>query len=217
MLPGAVSRLTSARAGTTSLAARVREQPLSLVLLDEIEKAHPEVFDLLLGILGEGRMTDDGGRFVDFRTTVIVMTSNLGVADARPVGFGEAEGGDFTRKVRAHFRPELYNRIDHVIAFRALSVDDVERVVDLEVDAAATRAGLVRRALRLRVTAAARRRLAEIGHHPAQGARPLRRLIEERVITPIAARIAGDPGFREAAIVVATEGEAAEGGLVVRV
>ena len=218
MRPGAVQRLIRARAGSMGLAARVRAQPLSLVLFDEIEKAHPEVFDLLLGVLGEGRMTDDAGRLVDFRTTLIVMTSNVGVADARPVGFGEAEGGDFTRKVRAHFRPELYNRIDHVVAFRALSIDDVERIVDLELGSVGSRAGLVRRGLHLRVTGRARRRLAELGHDATFGARPLKRLFEERVVTPIAARIAADPSFRVADIVVATPGEDAPGAaLVVRV
>src|SRR5262249_35059383 len=153
-------------------------QPLSLVLLDEIEKAHAEVFDLLLGVLGEGRLTDDLGRFVDFRTTLIVMTSNIGVTDTRPVGFGEAQGGDFVRKVRAHFRPELYNRIDHVLAFRALAPNDVERIVDLELGASSKRAGLLRRNITLRITPAARKRLAELGYHPTRGARPLRRLIE---------------------------------------
>jgi ATP-dependent Clp protease ATP-binding subunit ClpC len=216
MLAGAVSRLTSARAGTRSLASQVRQQPLSLVLLDEIEKAHPEVFDLLLGILGEGRMTDDNGRFVDFRTTLIVMTSNLGVESTRPAGFGDAppapEG--FVRKVRAHFRPELYNRIDHVLAFRALAPVDVERIVDLELAALATRTGLVRRQLALRATPEARRRLAELGYDPTRGARPLRRLLEERVMTPVAARIAADPTFRNAAIplVVRTEPPHAETG-----
>lgn len=207
MLPGAAARLTSARAGTSSLAAKVREQPLSIVLLDEIEKAHAEVFDLLLGILGEGRLTDDSGRFVDFRTTMIVMTSNLGVTETRPAGFGEATGGDYLRKVRAHFRPELYNRIDHVLAFRALAQEDVERIVDLELASVVKRAGFLRRAIRLQPTAAARARLGERGYHPTRGARPLRRLIEEAVMTPIAAKIAADPDFRDRAVPVIAEGE----------
>ncbi len=213
MLPGAVQRLTSARPGTMSLAARVREQPLSLVLLDEIEKAHAEVFDLLLGVLGEGRLTDDAGRFVDFRTTLVVMTSNLGVSDRSPVGFGAAEtSGDsaFIRKVRAHFRPELYNRIDHVLAFRPLAPADVERIVDLELAAVAKRVGLVRRGLVLRASAAARARLAELGYHKTRGARPLRRLIEESVMTPIAARIAADPSFTERTIDVVADSERAD-------
>ena len=207
MLPGSAARLTSARPGTTSLAAKVREQPLSLVLLDEIEKAHSEVFDLLLGVLGEGRLTDDAGRFVDFRTTMIVMTSNLGVTETRPAGFGEATGGDYLRKVRAHFRPELYNRIDYVLAFRALAQEDVQRIVDLELAAVVKRAGFLRRAIRLHATPAARARLAERGYHPTRGARPLRRLIEEAVMTPIASKIAEDPSFRDRMVPVVAEGE----------
>jgi ATP-dependent Clp protease ATP-binding subunit ClpC len=208
MLPGAVARLTTARPGTLSLASRVRAQPLSLVLLDEIEKAHPEVLDLLLGVLGEGRLTDDTGRFVDFRTTLIVMTSNLGVTDTRPVGFDATPGGDFSAKVRAHFRPELYNRIDHVLAFRSLAREDVERIVDLELAAVAQRPGLTRRKIRLIVTDAARKALAERGYHPTRGARPLRRLIEEVVMTPIAVRLAGDPNLSDTTVLVAASSEA---------
>lgn len=206
MLPGSAGRLTATGHGARSLAARVRQQPLSLILLDEIEKAHSEVFDLLLGILGEGRMTDDSGRFVDFRTTLIVMTSNLGVSDTRPAGFAApgdvGESATFVRKVRAHFRPELFNRIDHVLPFRSLSRGDVERIVDLELDAVSERAGLRRRSLRLEASLSARRRLAELGYHPTRGARPLRRLIEERVMTPIAQKIAGDPSFADRRILV---------------
>lgn len=207
MLPGSATRLTSARPGTTSLAVQVREQPLSLVLLDEIEKAHSEVFDLLLGILGEGRLTDDAGRFVDFRTTMIVMTSNLGVTETRPAGFGEASGGDYLRKVRAHFRPELYNRIDYVLAFRALAPEDVQQIVDLELASVVKRSGFQRRAIRLQTSQAARERLAERGYHPTRGARPLRRLIEEIVMTPIASKIAEDPAFRDRVVPVVAEGE----------
>jgi ATP-dependent Clp protease ATP-binding subunit ClpC len=219
MLPGSASRLTSGRAGTASLASKVRDQPLSLVLLDEIEKAHSEVFDLLLGILGEGRLTDDSGRFVDFRTTMIVMTSNLGVTETRAAGFGEASGGDYLRKVRAHFRPELYNRIDYVLAFRALAQEDVARIVDLELDAVAQRAGLIRRSVKIAASPAARTRLAERGYHPTRGARPLRRLIEDVVMTPIAAKIAADPSFRDRTVQVVADhdDEAAPSSFAVRV
>jgi ATP-dependent Clp protease ATP-binding subunit ClpC len=207
MLPGSSRRMLDSRPGQGSLAARVRQRPLSLVLLDEIEKAHPEVFDLLLGVLGEGRMTDDGGRFVDFRTTIVVMTSNVGVTDSLPAGFGAAAREDFLRPVRAFFRPEFVARVDHVLSFRALAPSDVERIVDLEIDAAALRPGFVRRALRLHTTSTARRRLAELGYHSTRGARPLRRLIEERVIAPIAGAVAGDPALRDRTVVIAAEGE----------
>ncbi|MBX3230998.1 MAG: ATP-dependent Clp protease ATP-binding subunit [Labilithrix sp.] len=220
MLPGSATRLTTSRPGTASLAARVREQPLSLVLLDEIEKAHAEVFDLLLGILGEGRLTDDSGRFVDFRTTMIVMTSNLGVSDRPPAGFGDAtnEASTYLRKVRAHFRPELYNRIDYVLPFRALAPADVERIVDLELASALNRTGFTRRSVHVRASPAARARLAERGYHPTRGARPLRRLIEEAVMTPIATRLAADPTFRDREVpVIADEEEEPDAAFFVRV
>ncbi len=215
-LPGSARRLLEVGAGVRSLASLVRQTPLSLVLLDEIEKAHAEVFDLLLGVLGEGRMTDASGRFVDFRTAIIIMTSNVGVSETRPVGFGGGDEGaaasDLARQVRAHFRPEFFNRIDHVLSFRALSLGDVERVVDLELEQARLRPGFVRRGLRLSVTAAARARLAERGYHPTRGARPLRRLLEEAVMTPIATKIAEDRAFRERLVVVATDACAVPGG-----
>src|SRR5262249_30466149 len=156
--------------GVESLAQRVRQEPLSLVLLDEIEKADAEVFDLLLGILGEGRLTDSTGRLVDFRMALIVMTSNLGVSETRAVGFGDGAVDCVVRKVRDHFRPEFFNRIDHVVAFRNLSPEDVLTIVDLELAAANARTGLVRRKVRVTVTPAARKRLADLGFHPTRGA-----------------------------------------------
>ncbi|AUX47006.1 ATP-dependent Clp protease ATP-binding subunit [Sorangium cellulosum] len=220
-LPGASARLLHAGSDATTLAQRVRQQPLSLVLLDEIEKAHREVFDLLLGILGEGRLTDEDGRHVDFRMALIVMTSNLGVADRAPVGFGSggedgaAHAPPGPRRaapagVREHFRPEFVNRIDHVVQFRSLGRDSVLRIVDLELEKAESRTGLVRRNLRLRVLPEARARLAEVGFDPRRGARPLKRVIEEQVITPIAARMAEDPGCRDREIVVAGGGAGIE-------
>ncbi|MBI5518019.1 MAG: ATP-dependent Clp protease ATP-binding subunit [Deltaproteobacteria bacterium] len=207
MFPGSAQRLLDTGAGVQSLAQRVREQPLSLVLLDEIEKAHPEVFDLLLGVLGEGRLTDAFGGTVDFRMSVVVMTSNLGVTELSPVGFSEARGDDGLRAVRAHFRPEFFNRIDHVIAFRRLTPEDVLKIVDLELEKAAGRTGLVRRSLRLDVDTGARARLAHEGFHPTRGARPLRRVIEERVMSPLAALLARDPALRETTLRVGEGGD----------
>lgn len=204
MLPGSAFRLLDAQEGTLSLARQVRQQPLSLVLLDEIEKAHPEVFDLLLSILGEGRLSDDEGRLVDFRMALIVMTSNLGSGGPREVGFelaSEVRPGA-ERAVRSFFRPELFNRIDHVVGFRPLRLDDVERIVDLEVQRAANRPGFARRKLVLRVTPEARRRIASMGFRPDQGARPLKRIFEAHVIAPVAARIAEDPAFGHCTVTV---------------
>ncbi|MFO0755842.1 MAG: AAA family ATPase [Byssovorax sp.] len=208
MLPGSAYRLLEVGPGSSSLAQRVRQEPLSLVLLDEIEKADREVLDVLLGILGEGRLTDEEGRLVDFRMTVIVMTSNLGASDGRSLGFGEVERGAALRKVRQHFRPELYNRIDQIVPFRALDRGDVLRIVDLELGKVEARTGLLRKNLRLSVSADAKAKIADLGYDPALGARPLKRVIEERVVTPIAAILAADAGFRDREIRVALrEGE----------
>jgi len=201
---GSAERLLATGRGTRSLVEAVRRQPLSLVLLDEIEKAHPEVFDLLLGVLGEGRLTDDRGRLVDFRMTVIVMTSNLGVRRTASAGFAaDAEPAQaFLAAVRKHFRPEFFNRIDDVVPFRALDPADIARIVDLEVDALPNRAGLADRHIRLTVEPDARARLAELGWHPAHGARPLKRVIEDKVVTPIAVELARHPELRRVRFVV---------------
>ncbi len=214
MSGASIGRLLEAGRGAGSLAERVRQQPLSLVLLDEIEKAHPAVFDLLLGVLGEGRLTDLLGRRVDFRMTLILMTSNLGVSEAAPIGFaGGGEGAAFLGEVRRHFRPEFFNRLDQVVPFRALSPADVVRIVDLELEKARQRAGLRRRSLQLVASEAARALLGRLGHHPTRGARPLKRLIEERVVTPLAVRLARDPSLAARRIVVLAEEDPARGAL----
>lgn len=213
MVPGSMARLIQAGPGVTSLAARVHQQPMSIVLLDELEKAHPEVFDLLLGVLGEGRLTDALGRAVDFRMTIVVMTSNLGVSERAAVGFDARPRDDYERAVRDAFRPELVNRIDAIVSFRSLTADDLARIVDLELARSLSRHGLRRRELSLLVDRDARARLAELGWHPTRGARPLRRVIEERVFTPLAARIASDPGFARRRVPVVARGSAAEAGL----
>jgi ATP-dependent Clp protease ATP-binding subunit ClpC len=212
-LRGSAQRLLDASEGSTSLAMQVRKQPLSLVLLDEIEKAHPEVFDLLLGVLGEGRLSDATGRLTDFRGTIVVMTSNLGVTEQAPVGFGLRTNDAFEAAVRKHFRPELFNRIDYVLSFRPLALNDVERIVDLTIDDVRARTGLVRRGMKLDVTPSARLLLARLGFHPTRGARPLKRVIEETVVTPLAAAIAADTSLRDRSVIVDAEGD----GVVVRI
>ena len=216
MLPGSAARLLDASPNVDSLARKVRRQPLCLVLFDEIEKAHPEVFDLLLSVLGEGRLTDEDGRLVDFRMALIVMTSNLGASMSRPVGFGDAAGApaDAPAGAPAHaalhaartfFRPEMVNRIDHVVGFRPLGLEDVQRIVDLEVTKVRSRPGLLRRGIDVRITPEARRRLAELGFDPQRGARPLKRVIEERVVAPIAAWMAANPEVSGRAVRVDVE------------
>ncbi len=209
--PGSARRLLAAGRGVRSLAESVRGQPLAVVLFDEIEKAHSDAFDVLLGILGEGRLTDSLGRFVDFRMTLIVMTSNLGVRDAAPVGFdASTDQHDFMRAVREHFRPEFLGRIDQVVAFGALSHEHVRQIVDLQLAHIVVREGLARRGIELAVSEAAKARLAEIGYDQRYGARPLKRALESHVVTPVAVRLAADPKLRECTLRIGTKDEACD-------
>lgn len=198
LAPGSARRLLQVGEGVRSLAEMVRRQPLSVVLLDEIEKAHASVFDALLGVLGEGRLTDAAGQLVDFRMTTIVMTSNLGVSTKGPVGFEATESAStHLEAVRRHFRPELFNRIDAVVPFRALEPDDVTRIADVLLREIQQRPGLRERGLTLAVDEAARRQLATLGYDRRFGARPLKRVLEERVVGPLAAKMAAEPELRE--------------------
>jgi ATP-dependent Clp protease ATP-binding subunit ClpC len=202
---GSSRRLLQVGDGVQSLAEQVRRQPLCVVLLDEIEKAHPEVFDLLLGILGEGRLTDSVGRLVDFRMALVVMTSNLGVSESAPLGYGERPVEVDMARVRRHFRPEFFGRLDQVVAFRRLGPADMLRILDLELARATARAGLERRRLQVRVEPEARALLAERGYDPSRGARPLQRVLEELVMAPLALRLSADPGLRDREIAVVVE------------
>ncbi len=198
----AIARLITPSPAGTSLADRIRRQPLSVVLFDEIEKADAAAFDLLLGVVGEGRLTDALGRLVDFRMAVIVMTTNLGAADPNPAGFSSDPDttADHAGAIRQFFRPELLGRIDSIIPFRPLGRAALERIVDLELDKLRKRPGFVARNLRLEMSPAARTRLAILGHDPKLGARPLRRTIEDLIVAPLAERMARSPTWRDATI-----------------
>ncbi len=196
----AVSRLIGAPPGYVGyeeggqLTEAVRRRPYRVILLDEIEKAHPEVFNILLQILEDGRLTDSAGRTVDFRNTVLIMTSNIGsrYIEAPKPGLPPAEQQEQYRKMRARvieelelaFRPELLNRIDEIIVFHALNEEQIEEIVDLLLER--VREQLAVRRIRLEVTETARRLLARVGFDPAYGARPLRRTIQRRLENPIA-------------------------------
>ncbi|WP_129338448.1 ATP-dependent chaperone ClpB [Cellulomonas endophytica] len=170
------------------LTEAVRRRPYSVVLLDEVEKAHPEVFDILLQVLDDGRLTDGQGRTVDFRNTIIVLTSNLGSASlVDPTTGEEAKREAVMTAVRAAFKPEFLNRLDEVVLFDPLSLDEIGRIVDLQVVAMQRR--LSDRRLTLDVTPAAREWLALEGYDPAYGARPLRRLVQKQVGDRLARRL----------------------------
>lgn len=210
--PGSATRLLSTGRGVRSLATEVRRNPLSVVLLDEIEKAHASVFDLLLGVLGEGRLTDASGRLVDFRMSLIIMTSNLGVRSNAAVGFDARTDApeDFRRAARDHFRPELLGRVDRIVPFASLGETMVRQIVDLELAKIAAREGFVRRQISVRVSDRAKSRLAMLGTDPAYGARPLRRVLESLVVTPLAVRLADAPSLRGHTFRFGVEGEDTE-------
>jgi ATP-dependent Clp protease ATP-binding subunit ClpB len=162
------------------LTEAVRRRPYSVILLDEIEKAHPEVFDVLLQVLDDGRLTDGHGRTVDFRSAILVLTSNLGShAIADPTLTDEQRRDAVLAVVRSHFKPEFLNRLDDIVVFHALSAPDLASIVDIQLDALQYR--LAERRLTVRVTDAARAWLASHGYDPIYGARPLRRLIQTAI------------------------------------
>jgi ATP-dependent Clp protease ATP-binding subunit ClpC len=191
------------------LTEAVRRKPFSVVLFDEIEKAHPDVFNALLQILEEGRLTDAQGRSVDFRNTVLIMTSNLGTADLRKanVGFGKAdEAVSYERMkekvndaLKQHFRPEFLNRIDETIVFHELSKEEVIAIVDLMIRRTASQ--LESQGIGLELTADAKFYLADKGYDPTLGARPLRRAIQRMVEDPLSERLLHKE-FRAGEIVV---------------
>ena len=162
------------------LTEAVRRRPYSVILLDEVEKAHPDVFDLLLQVLDDGRLTDGQGRTVDFRHTILVLTSNLGSsALADPTLTEEQRREAVLAVVRSHFKPEFLNRLDDIVVFHTLTTEDLAAIVDIQLSRLQRR--LADRRLELEVTDAAREWLASRGYDPVYGARPLRRLIQTAI------------------------------------
>ena len=196
-----VSRLIGAPPGYVGfeeggqLSERVRRNPYSVVLLDEIEKAHPDVFNLLLQVLDEGRLTDSNGRVVNFRNTILIMTSNIGSRELEDYGHGigfEAAGKniDTNRKavvdkaIKKAFSPEFINRIDEQIYFKQLERQDIERIIDIELKQLRKR--VADAGYRLHITPGAKCFIASEGFDPKYGARPLRRAIQNYVENPVA-------------------------------
>jgi ATP-dependent Clp protease ATP-binding subunit ClpC len=179
------------------LTEAVRRRPYRVVLFDEIEKAHPEVWNALLQILDDGRLTDGQGRVVDFRNTVLIMTSNLGtefVTSGGSLGFlsqkdgAEAENEEKIEKaLKKTFRPEFLNRIDEIIIFSQLTPEDMEEIVDLQMQEIEQRLAEYR--LSVELTPAARTWLAKQGYDPAFGARPLKRALQKHVESPLSVKM----------------------------
>ncbi len=222
----AVSRLIGAPPGYVGyeeggqLTEAVRRRPYRVILFDEIEKAHPDVFNILLQVLEDGRLTDNVGRTADFRNTVIIMTSNVGSQHAlgTTTTFGFAVGGEQVSEksyeamqkraledLKHVFRPELLNRIDEVVVFMPLEMTHIKQIVDLMM--AKVNANLAERGMAIQLTDAAREQLAREGYDPAYGARPLRRVIQRQVENLISRGIL-DGSYREGdTIILDVEGD----------
>ncbi len=200
-----VSRLTGAPPGYVGyeeggeLTEKVRRNPYSVILLDEIEKAHPDVFNVLLQIMEDGRLSDNLGHTVDFRNTILIMTSNLGAREITgdsKLGFsaGETEALSYeeirekvSSALKRHFRPEFLNRLDEVIVFRPLSRDDMIKIVDIMIE---EEAGiLAENGINFEITERAKKKIAEEGYDPDFGARPLRRAIQRLIENPLSEEI----------------------------
>ncbi|MGA1178703.1 MAG: AAA family ATPase, partial [Burkholderiaceae bacterium] len=169
-----------------TLTEAVRRKPYSVILLDEVEKAHPDVFNVLLQVLDDGRLTDGQGRTVDFRNTVVVMTSNLGSPEIQRLA---GQPNDQIKEavmaeVKGHFRPEFINRIDEIVVFHALDAANVRSIADIQLQRLAAR--LAERDLRLEVSAEALDEIAKVGFDPLFGARPLKRAIQSQIENPVA-------------------------------
>jgi ATP-dependent Clp protease ATP-binding subunit ClpC len=196
-----VSRLVGAPPGYVGyeeggqLTERIRRRPYSVLLLDEIEKAHPDVYNILLQIMDEGRLTDSFGRIIDFKNVVVIMTSNIGaelIKNNSGFGFGkktpeanyEKMRDMLHKEVERHFRPEFLNRVDDVIVFKSLSREDLRTIVDYELAKVFKR--LTEHSLKLELTDGAKEFVIEKGYNPEFGARPLRRAIEHYIEDPLA-------------------------------
>ena len=188
-----VSRLFGAPPGYVGydqggqLTEQVRRRPYSVVLFDEIEKAHPEVFNIFLQVLDDGRLTDGQGRTVDFRNTVIIMTSNIGsqyILDATEDAVMEDR---VMAALRDHFRPEFLNRVDEIVLFHRLSKEQLREIAQIQLNQ--MRDLLDRRGISVALTPAATDRLIEEGYDPVYGARPLKRVIQRQIIDPLALKL----------------------------
>ena len=170
----------------------VRRRPYTVVLFDEIEKAHHDVFNVLLQILDDGRLTDNQGRTVDFKNTIIIMTSNIGspllIENASDTGeIAEHVRKKVMNEMRAHFRPEFLNRVDDIVLFKPLTLSEIKRIVDLQLNL--LRARLADRQIDLELADAAKEYIAREGYDPVYGARPLKRFLQRHVETPLSRKI----------------------------
>jgi ATP-dependent Clp protease ATP-binding subunit ClpB len=189
------------------LTEAVRRRPYSVVLFDEIEKAHPDVFNVLLQILDDGRLTDSKGRVVDFKNTVLIMTSNLGSREILSVGDDEKQAREaVTQILHEYFKPEFLNRIDDIVIFGQLSRTEIEKIIDVQLEK--LRKNLAERGISIVLEDSAKELLSQEGYDPTFGARPLKRAIQTLVQNPLAVKLLkGEITSGQTIHVVAENGE----------
>jgi len=191
------------------LSEAVRRRPYSVVLFDEIEKAHPDVFNVLLQILDDGRLTDSKGRVVDFKNTVLIMTSNLGSREIQSATENPLADRDIRTDVlqvlRDHFKPEFLNRIDDIVVFKQLGKEQIAAIIDVQLEK--LRKNLAERGISLELDDASRERLVQEGYDPVYGARPLKRAIQSLIQNPLAVKLLnGEIGSGQVVRVTAKDG-----------
>ncbi len=186
--PGQLGRLIGAGNEVGQLVKEVRERPFAVVLLDEVEKADPTIFDALLTVLDEGMLVDNFGRVANFRNTIIIMTSNLGASNRQSIGYQQTSSDEaqYLSAIEKHFRPEFVNRIDGIVLFRSLSQDDIRKITYKELDELRRREGFVKRRLTLEFTDRLVDQLTQVGFDERYGARPLQRALEHTLVNPMA-------------------------------
>jgi ATP-dependent Clp protease ATP-binding subunit ClpC len=193
--PSHVTRFLGSGRSPSKLIQDIRERPFAVLLLDEIEKADPSIFDALLTMLDEGILVDGFGRTTNFRNTIIIMTSNIGASNRRSIGFADDQNPDtnYLSAIQKFFRPEFVNRIDHIIPFNALNAQHIHQITIKELDDLNQREGFAKRNIRLQFAPALINQIAQVGFDPKLGARPLQRAIERDIITPIASFLVSNP------------------------
>ena len=194
MEKAAISRLVGATAGYVGyeeggqLTEAVRRKPYSVVLFDEVEKAHPDIFNLMLQMFDDGRLTDGQGRLIDFKNTVIIMTSNLGSDIILNENLSDTEKKDeLNNALKNKFKPEFLNRIDEIIMFKPLTLDELKKIVDIQL--ASLKKRMQEKDIELKITDSAKNYLANEGYEPLYGARPLKRVIRKLVEIPMSMKI----------------------------
>ena len=192
-----------------ALTEAVRRKPYSVILFDEIEKAHPDVFNLLLQILDDGRLSDSHGHTVDFRNAIVIMTSNLGSLDVQAAVARNASVQEQQQialdALKAHFRPEFINRIDEILVYHALGKDALLGIVDLQLDAVRKR--LVDQNVTLELGAGVREWIADIGYDPTFGARPIKRAVQREILNPLSKEILSGKALHGSTVRIVRHGE----------